>query len=401
MSRRAQRVGALALLAITSAVCLASIPGVVDTWHVENEGAWGFRGFGLLAAVVFALAGALLTFKYPQNVVGWLFSAVAFAFAVVTAAETYAVLPLLEGADGGVRYQVAWLTSWGWVVFLALLAFSILRFPTGDLPGPRWLGRERLMMAGFVFGCGAFALAPGPLNNMPSYLTNRYALAPGPVTDVFVNVGMLAFLASLVAAAVGAIQRYRSARGLQRQQMKLFAAGAAWLAVSMVLSLFVVLFVPRFTDVVEVLSIIGMLSIPVAMTVAILRYRLYDIDLIINRAVVYTSLSGVLVLVYLAVVVLLQQVLSPITAESDVAVAASTLAVAALFRPLRAHLQTFIDRRFFRSKYDASETLGAFSARLREHVDLESVAHEVIGVVGNTMQPAHLSLWLREQDGPR
>lgn len=397
----ARRATAFGLLFGTIAVSLACIPGLIDTWHVENEGQWGFRGMGLLAAMIFALAGALLALKRPHNPIGWLFSGVGAAFALMTAGETYGVHPLLEGDDAGVRYQVAWITSWFWIIPMGLIAFSILLFPSGTLPGPRWTRRARLIGAGFALGCIAFGVAPGPLNNMPSRIMNRYALPSGVATEAFVNLGMVVFIAALVAAAVGVIQRYRSSRGMQKQQMKLFAFAAASLAVSMVFTIIVVLFAPDYVDIVELASIGGMLSIPIAMTVAILRYRLYDIDVIINRALVYGAVSGVLALVYLGGVVLLQQLLSPVTADSDVAIAASTLAVAALFRPLRTRIQMFIDRRFYRRRYDAAKTLSDFSSRLRNEVDLDALGRELVGVVGETMEPAHATLWLREPEVPR
>lgn len=397
MTARGQRNAALTLLTGTSIVVMATVPGIIDVWDVENDGAWAFRGFGLVASTIFALAGALLSLKRPENPVGWLFGSVAGAFALITAGETYAVAPLIQGDDSGIRYPVAWFTSWGWVIFLGLVAFSILLFPSGHLPGPRWVRRSRLIAAGFFFGCLSFAFAPGPLNNMPAQITNRYALPPGQLTAVFVNAGMLAFLAALVAAAVGVVQRYRAAQGLQKQQMKLFAFAAAGMALSMALVVITVLFAPRFGDAVELLSSFSMMSIPVAMTVAILRYRLYDIDLIINRALVYAVLSAVLGLVYLGAVVLLQPLLAPLTADSDVAIAASTLAVAALFRPLRARVQSFIDRRFYRHKYDAAATLDDFSARLRQEVDLDALTGELISVIGQTVQPAHASVWMRRR----
>lgn len=395
MTARTQRTAAIALLVGTTAVCIATVPGIIDVWDVENEGEWGFRGFGLVASMIFALAGALLSFKRPENPVGWLFGAVAAAFAVITAGETYAVAPLIQGNDAGIRYQVAWFTSWGWIIFLGFVAFSILLFPSGHLPGPRWAGRARWISAGFAFGCISFAFAPGPLNNMPPRITNRYAVPAGGITEILVNAGMLAFIAALVTAAVGVVQRYRSAQGLQKQQMKLFAFAAASMALSMVLVVIVLLFFPSFGDAVELLASVAMMSIPVAMTVAILRYRLYEIDLIINRALVYAVLSGILVLVYLAGVVLLQHVLAPITADSDAAIAASTLAVAALFRPLRARVQSFIDRRFYRSKYDAADTLAEFAGRLRDQVDLDALSSELVAAAGATFQPAHVSLWLK------
>lgn len=402
MSPSTQRWIAISIVLLTTATCIGTIPGIVDAWGVENEGAWGFRGFGVVASLIFAFAGYLLASRRPENPVGWLFSAVGAAFAVITAIETYAVALLIQGNGGGLRYQLAWFASWGWVIFLGLVAFSILLFPTGHLPSPKWVRRARLIGAGFAFGCASFAFAPGPLNNMPASITNRYALPEGAATEIFVNAGMLTFIAGLVAAAVGVVQRYRSSRGLQKQQMKLFAFAAAGMALSMVLVIVVLFFAPQLGDAVELLASVMMMSIPVAMTVAILRYRLYDIDLIINRALVYTVLSGVLALVYLGGVVLLQQLLSPVTADSDAAVAASTLAVAAMFRPLRERIQTFIDRRFYRSKYDAAETLARFAGSLRDQVDLDALTTELLVAAETTVQPAHASVWLRARaDGGR
>ena len=177
--------------------------------------------------------------------------------------------------------------------------------------------------------------------------------------------------------------------------MKLFAMAAASLGASMVFVVISQLVVPEIAGFAEAWSSLAIVSIPIAMTFAILRYRLYDIDLIINRALVYGALSGVLALVYLGGVVLLQQLLAPLTADSDAAIAASTLAVAGLFRPLRAGIQRFIDRRFYRRKYDAAETLADFAVRLRNQVDLDALKTELIGAAASTFQPAHASVWLK------
>ena len=395
MSSRAVRRIALGLLIGTLVVIVACIPALIDTWDVANEGEWGFRGFGLVAATVFALAGALLALKRPENPVGWLFGLVGAALGLNTAGEFYGVFPMIEGIDSGIRYQVAWWTSWSWVGFLGLIAFAILLFPSGRLPTPRWRLGAWFMAAAFVLGCTSFAIYPGPLNNMPERITNRYALPPGAGTEVFFNGAMLVFLSALVLAVVGIVQRFRASRGLQRQQMKFFALAAASLGGSMVLVVFSQLLVPQLAEFAEIWSSLAILSVPVAMTFAILRYRLYDIDLIINRAIVYGALSGVLASVYLGGVVLLQQLLSPLTADSDAAVAASTLAVAGLFRPLRAQIQRFIDRRFYRRKYDAAAALSDFAARLRDHVDLDALRKELLRAAGSTVQPAHASLWLK------
>ncbi len=375
-----------------------TIPGLVASWGVENPGAWGFRGFGIVATLVFASSGALLTSKRPENAVGWLFAAVGLVFALLTAGEVYAGIPLIQGRDGGVIYQVAWITSWAWMIFVGLTAFAILLFPTGHLPGPRWHRRATWMAVGFAVGCLSLALAPGPLTNFPKHITNRYALPPGLVTDALWYAGF-AFIGAVVAAAVAAIQRFRASTGLERQQMKLFALAAAVLAGSLVTYAVSEAVAPAATDAVAVVMSIAIMAIPVAMTIAILRYRLYDIDVVINRALVYTVLTAALLGSYLLLVVSLSRVLDPVTRDSDVAVAASTLAVAALFRPLRTRIQGFIDRRFYRAKYDAARAVATFAARLRDEIEVDAVRSGMLGVVAATVQPRHASLWLRESQG--
>jgi len=141
----------------------------------------------------------------------------------------------------------------------------------------------------------------------------------------------------------------------------------------------------------------GLLFVPVSMGIGILKHRLYDVDVVLNRALVYGALTGILGVAYLGIVVLLQRLLDPLTRESDLAIAGSTLAVAALFRPLRVRVQTFIDRRFYRRKYDAAGTLGRFSSRLRDEIELDALSEDLISVVGETVQPSHASLWLRSE----
>ena len=393
MSRRRRL--AVAVLIGTVLLCVVAIPGLIDTWDVENAGALGFSGFGLVASLIFAFSGGLLALKRSENPVGWLFAAVGGSFAVITLIDVYAIAPLLEGSESDVVYFFAWLNSWSWIIFLGLIAFAVLLFPTGTLPSPGWRVPARVLFGGFLYGCVSFAVAPGPLNNLPPDYQNRFALPEGPFTEAVVYAGMLAFVGSLVIACIGTVQRYRASRGLQRQQMKLFAFAAATLAVSMVMVVVSELGAPWLANPAELITSMATMSIPVAMTVAILRYRLYDIDLIINRALVYGALSSVLALVYLGGVVLLQQLLAPLTADSDAAIAASTLAVAGLFRPLRTWIQRFIDRRFYRRKYDAAETLAEFAARLRNQVDLDALSGELLRAAGSTVQPSHASLWLR------
>ncbi|HJR44054.1 MAG TPA: hypothetical protein VJ927_00455 [Actinomycetota bacterium] len=383
------------LLAATLSASAAALPGLLGSGDVVNESAWGFKGLGLLAAVVFALTGALLALKKPDNAVGWLFGGVGVTFAVITLTDFYAVYPLIRGSKNDVVYAWAWFNSWGWIAFLGLISFAILLFPSGHLPSRRWKVRARFMAGGFVFGCFAFAVAPGPLNNIPPRFTNRYALPEGPLGETILYAGMMSFMAALLLAAIGVVQRYRTSEGLQRQQMKMFVLSALALAASMTIVVIGELAVSQIAEFSEILTSVALLMVPVAMAFAILRYRLYDIDLIINRALVYSSVSGVLAAVYLGGVVLLQQLLAPLTADSDAAIAASTLAVAAMFRPLRSRVQTFIDRRFYRRRYDAAEALSDFAARLRNQVDLDALTSELLNAAGSTVQPAHASIWLK------
>jgi hypothetical protein len=196
----------------------------------------------------------------------------------------------------------------------------------------------------------------------------------------------------LVLAVASVIVRMRRSRGDQRQQFKWLVFGAAMLPLG---NLIATLPVP---SVVQNVGVCALVAFPVTVGVAILKYRFYDIDVVINRALVYGTLTAILALTYLTIVVVLQRALSGITEGSNIAVAASTPAVAALFSPARSYVQTFIDHRFYRRKYDAATTLGAFSAGLRNHVNLGTLTQELSEVIRQTMQPAHVSVWLREPE---
>jgi hypothetical protein len=201
----------------------------------------------------------------------------------------------------------------------------------------------------------------------------------------------------LISAASLFVRRLR-ARGVERQQLKWFTYAVAITVSGFILTYTISEAVGsvwlRWAG--NVITVVGVLGIPISMGIAILRYRLYEIDLLINRTLVYGSLTAMLVGVYVGGIVVLRGLLRTLTGqESQLAIVASTLAVAALFNPLRHRMQAFIDRRFYRSKYDARQTLEAFSAKLRDETDLDALSDDLVGVVRETMQPAHVSLWLR------
>ena len=269
----------------------------------------------------------------------------------------------------------------------------MLLFPDGRLPSPRWrpvAWCAVLSLIGFLAG---YVLTPGPLEDFPQ-ITNPYGV-DSPILEAVALAGAILAAASMVASAVSLIVRMRRAGRVERQQIKWLAYGGA-LAVGAVfvggvISVWI-------GEVGYALTSIGLLGVPIFTGVAIARYRLYEIDIVINRTLVYGLLTAILAGVYFGGVTATQALLGTLTGQEQLpqlVVVASTLLIAALFTPLRRSIQSFIDRRFYRRKYDARKTLEAFSAKLRDETDLEALSDDLVGVVRETMQPAHISLWLR------
>jgi len=341
--------------------------------------------------IVYALAGALIVAGRPANPIGWLLCWTAFvAGAQNLAAGLGAFLVFGRGAPEG--ELVAWVFMWIGALFLGPGAtLLLLLFPDGRPPSPRWWPVALVsLVASAAFGVGTALLPRIPIFD----IANPFAPLEGASTVLdLVAVSLSTLLVCAFACAVSLVARMRRARGIERQQLKWFAyAGALAVAITTVaiasgLSL-------------VILTVVVMLAftlLPLAAAVAILRYRLYDIDVLINRTLVYGALSALLAATYFGAVVVLSALLRPFAAESELAVAGSTLAVVILFAPLRSRIQRLVDERFYRSKYDAARTLDAFAARLRDQVDLDALEREVLGVVGRTVQPAHAALWLRER----
>jgi hypothetical protein len=258
----------------------------------------------------------------------------------------------------------------------------LLVFPDGRLPSPRW--RWAAWLAGAGVAVMTLGMAASTLGDPV-----RIALSeeePGGLPGLVLDVSVIAAAASFLAALVSLAQRWRRARGNEREQLKwvAFAAGLALVA-NIVLQIFQL----------PGLGLVGVVLVPVGAAVAILRYRLYDIDRIISRTLGYGLLTALLGLVYVAGVFVFGRLLNPGGKPSGLAVAASTLAVAALFQPARRRVQAAVDRRFNRARYDAARTVAAFSARLRDQIDLDTLSTELLAVVDQTMEPTQVSFWLR------
>jgi hypothetical protein len=347
------------------------------------------------ALLAFPIAGMLLVRRSPENVIGWLFCAVGPLFGLMISSQTYVENYILaDGVTGGFADFTLWVAVWtGPISYSLITAFLLLLFPTGRLLSRRWRA-VAFLTAGSVTLLVVGTMLARELDDYEQ-LENPYAIGSAfeKILEAARGVGWILLSISVLLAGVSLIVRFRRSKGVERQQLKWMALAASLLFVSQ-LSWFV------SEGFAGVLTGISYLALPIAVCIAILRYRLYDIDLIINRTLVYGGLTAVLATTYFGMVVLLQGAI-PATSDSDLTIAGSTLAVAALFRPLRSRVQGFIDRRFYRGRYDAQMTLESFSARLRNEVDLDQLSSNLVTVVRETMQPEHASLWLRTPEVTR
>jgi len=346
------------------------------------------------AFAAFDLVGALIVWRRPHNTLGWIMAAIGLFAAWGALADTYAVAAYHAGQRSDFLYLTSvWVSLWYWYPLLGLtLIFTPLLFPDGRPPSPHW--RAVVWVAGLAVALNTFLAAFHERIRIAGIVMDNPVGISGLENPESSPLGSIVFgllLLSVVAAMVSVIVRYLRSGGIQRHQIK-------WLLLPSVLAVTLVLFEALHVDLwesgVPFAIVVGLF--PVSVGVAILRYRLYDIDIIINRTLVYGSLTATLVGVYVGGIVVLQRFFVILTGEqSTLAVVASTLLIAALFNPLRRRIQSFIDRRFYRRKYDATKTLEAFSARLRDETDLEALNNDLVGVVRETMQPAHVTLWLR------
>ena len=357
----------------------------------------------VVAALAFSTVGVLVAFRRRENPIGWLLLGTGVLYATELFAGNYSVYTLatdpgsLPGAS-----VAAWLTAWVWISGGSLVLFIFLFFPDGKLPSVRWRPVAWLVLVNAVLSVASVAFAPGPLEGFyeGAPVTNPVGIQGSErLLDLGARVTIVLLIPISISLILAFIVRFRRAHGEERQQIKWVAYGVAVFAFAVI----VVSVWPALDGSIVggVLFLAGFTAIPSAMALAILKYRLYDIDVVINRTLVYGTLSVTLALVYFGSIALLQTALIALTGQkSQLAVVASTLLIAALFNPIRHRLQSFIDRRFYRQKYDAVQTLEAFGASLREETDLTELNDHLLFVVRDTMQPSHVSLWLKTSDQP-
>jgi hypothetical protein len=389
MTRRAATVAPWAFVFLT----LVSLAAVAAT------GA-GVDVFGL-AFLSFPAVGLLILSRQPRNAIGWVLVGLGFSLVIGELLRVYVhfALTVEPGSLPGADWALA-LMQHSWVAVVGLPGtFLILLFPDGRLPSPRWRPWAYFSAVALLLSYTALTVLPGSFSESgyPGVGNPLGIDALAPIAEAVVPVVGLIPIA-MIGCAVALVRRFRRSSGLARVQLKWLAAAGAIVAATY-LALMVVNFLfgdpdPPWLTMVASIGILGFTLIPAAIGMAILRHRLYDIDVIINRTLVYGASTVTLTIAYLLLVTILQELLRPLAGESDLAVAGSTLVVAAIFRPVRGRIQTLVDRRFYRSKFDAQATLDNFSARLREEVDLVALTADLLTVVDQTMKPATASLWL-------
>lgn len=400
--RRWSRVIPLALL-LTAAVSLA-LPAAEQQSDSEGVGQLGF----VVIILVFPLTGAVILRSQPRNRVGWLLEAIGAVWLVGAATDAYVTLDLTLGAGSLLGSGVAAAVNAAiWAPGLGLTGtFLFLVYPNGRLPSRRWRPVAWLSAGTVSLLTLTLLVTPGPMEVSPDP-TRLNPLGWESAKDTLeaaLAVLLVALPVCMLLCASALVVRFRRSHGVERLQLKWLAAAGAVVAVTFLSAIFVPLVVrilrpsdpsPAWLGVFDTLSLLSFLLLPVAIAIAILKHRLFEIDVVIKRTLVYALLTAILVGVYLGGVLLLQLLLSPLTSDSDLAVAGSTLAVAGLFGPLRGRVQRVVDRRFNRSRYDPTATLDAFAARLRNELDVDAVGTQLAAVANQTLEPSGVSLWLR------
>ena len=351
---------------------------------------WGFLGFPIIASLAFVIVGTLILNRHPHHVVGWLFSLVGWTSSLQALLQGYLVRYfLLDAGSPELGVFVAWILQWIWVPLVFGIILIPLFYPTGRLPSPRWRFFLLLSIVATLMGLFTIASQPGKLDNSLPSLDNPFGI--GGYDGLFAIISivfLLGWVAQFIGSAFSLVGRYRDSSGLERGQIKWFVYASVLLTLTAPLGLSGYLLG-------QLVFILAILFVPVAVGIAILQYRLWDIDLVIRRTLVYAALTLTLGLVYFGGVVSLQFIFTQLTGQgSPIAIVLSTLAIAALFTPLRQRLQSFIYRR----KYDSERTLANFASVARDEVHMDKLTAELLVVVEETVQPEKVRLWLRESE---
>jgi hypothetical protein len=385
----------LAVLMCVLTLILIACLGVVGVLNGGNP----YQASFVIVGVSSTIVGGIVASRRAANPIGWLFLGGALGTVVHILAGEYAVYGIITSPGAlPLPYAMAWLSSAtfaiGPVIDFVLIP---LYFPNGRLVSRRWGFVAWFSVGSLLLFTVLYAIAPGEAVDGSGVQNPVGVEALRPFMEAFDTYFFVWYMSLILAAAASLVVRFLRSVGEERQQLKWFTYAAAFVPVWFLVNSPIQAAVPHLFAVMDSLVIA---AVPIAAGIAILRYRLYDIDLIINRTLVYGILTLSLVLIYFGGIVLAQTTLRVVSGqESSVAVVASTLVIAALFNPLRRRIQGFIDRRFYRGKYDARKTLEAFSAKLREETDLDALNAELVSVVRETMQPQHASLWLKPSGG--
>jgi hypothetical protein len=401
---------AWSLCALAFAVAAAGVVVQIMSWNVTQSATLTPRGFALLLAVTFSVVGAFVASREPRNAVGWIFAVAGVSMAVQYGAEQVAYLAS-ESASPLLGPAAIIVFILGATNSLATGISLLYLFPTGHFLDRR----DRVFaIAGIAFSAVAVVATTMITERLPvpwAGIANPFAQQGTGLALAFPGAGLLVLIGSTAMGVRALVRRFRHSTGVERQQLKWFVFAGTIVGVTLALTYVVLGYAfytasgeasffpepPLLVRLTVLLNIASFVLIPPALAIAILRYRLYDIDVLINRTLVYGATTAGIATVFFVGIVVLQALLRPITGGSEIAVAASTLLSVAIAQPLRARMQGAVDRRFFRSRYDAAHALDAFSARLRDEVALDAVRADLLDAVRDTVQPAHVGVWLRDR----
>lgn len=406
-------------------VALATVSSLVFGFLGRNVGLppdvdhWPQHLLRLPTMIGAVALGVLIITRQPRNRYGWLWLLFGVSYVLRMAGETYAayvvvVRPALGQSSAGLLgMEMAWFSDRAWFIYITVVPFLLVLFPSGRFPSRRWRWAGWLIVLCSLASAIGSGFIPWPGGAAVGVFTNPFVLVDEPLATALSDywaVPLSVVFISIVAAAVSVLRRLRRSWGVERQQLKWFTLGASFLGVLMVVnisyaSVLVLGEVPEFVPqwVWDLANQVAYVALFGGIGIAIMRYRLYDVDLVIRRTMVYGLLTAALVSIYFAIVLALQSALLVLTnrPQSEMTTVLSTLAIASLFNPMRTHIQAFIDRRFYRRKYDAQQTLLLFGKTLRSAVELDVLTENMVAILRETLQPAHMSLWLPERVGER